>query len=145
MSDLSSLSTAAVGKRILHPGSHEFISSNPTHETKQANEYSPSASVAAQIDAMVVAAGALVEHLQQLSSFSGMQGEVKIGQDGTAQILDEIRETARIPGDSRDLNVERLNSQKRIDDFQAKLDAHTLDSCADEKNHGGANLRPLID
>jgi hypothetical protein len=109
--------------------------SNTTHETKQtmSTEYTPSASVAAQIDAMVAAAGARVEHSQQLASANGTQGAVKIGYDGTAQILGEVREAERIHDDRRDLNVERANDQKRVDELQAKLDAHTFDSRTGEK------------
>jgi hypothetical protein len=90
-------------------------------------EYSPPLSVAAQIDAMVAAAGARVEHSQRLAPGDGTQGAVKIGHDGSALVLGEVREAARIPDDRRDLNVERLNNQQRIDDLQAKLDAHTFD------------------
>lgn len=91
------------------------------------NQYTPSASVAAQIDAMVASAGARVEHSQQLTSVNGTQGAVKIGHDGAAQILGEVREATRIPDEGRNLDVERFNDQKRIGDLQAKLDAHTFD------------------
>lgn len=97
------------------------------------NEYTPPPSVAAQIDVMVAermidAASARVEHSQRLASSDGTQGSVKTGHDGTSQILGEVREAARIPDDGRDLTIERFNDQKRVDDLQAKLDAHSFDS-----------------
>lgn len=90
------------------------------------SEYTPPADVAAQINAMVSAAGARVEALQRLASNNGTQGQVRVGHDGN--VTGSVLLADRIADDGRDFGVERANDQRRIDDLQAKLDAHTFNT-----------------
>lgn len=92
------------------------------------NSYTPPADVAAQIDAMCEAASARVGAAQSFTSTDGTQhGSIKTNHDGTVTMLGDVRTPDRIPDDGRDLNVERGNNQRRIDELTAKLDAHTFD------------------
>lgn len=88
----------------------------------------PRANIAAQIDAMVTAAGAGVERSQRLASVDGTRAHsVKVDHDGSVRFEGTAHEAERTPDSGIDLDRSRVVNAERVSKLQAQLDEVRFD------------------